>query len=88
MHTEVVSAARTAKMQCFGRSFSEIRKSDFSQKVFFFKCLLYSPMKKNIDAKYTTFRREKWKKYVLPDRKMYVKYIFENIFRIYKENVF
>ena len=31
---------------------------------------------------------KKWEKYILPDRKMYVKYIFANIFRIYKENIF
>ena len=46
-------------------------------------------MKKKIYVKYTTLRREKMvKKYILPDRKMYVKYIFANIFRIYKENIF
>ena len=45
-------------------------------------------MEKNIYAEYTTFRREKWEKYILTDRKMYVKYIFANIFRIYKENIF
>ena len=31
---------------------------------------------------------KKWEKYILPDRKMYVKHIFANIFRIYKENIF
>ena len=45
-------------------------------------------MEKNIYSKYTTFRREKWQKYILPDRKKYVKYIFVNIFCIYKENIF
>ena len=45
-------------------------------------------MEKNIYAKYTTFRREKWEKYILSDRKMYEKYICANILRIYKENIF
>ena len=40
-------------------------------------------MEKNIYVKHTTFRREKVVKIYLPDRKMYVKYIFANIFRIY-----
>ena len=44
-------------------------------------------MEKNI---YVTqlFVVKKWKKYILSDRKIYVKYIFANIFRIYKENIF
>ena len=45
-------------------------------------------MEKKICVEYTTFCHEKWEKYILPDRKTYVKYIFANIFRIYKENIF
>ena len=44
-------------------------------------------MKKNVCAKYTTYRREKWGNYILPD-KMYVKYVFATIFCIYKEILF
>ena len=44
-----------------------------------------SPMKKNIYAKYTTFCREKSEKYILPDKKMYVKYFCEYISYLYKK---
>ena len=36
----------------------------------------------------TTFRRKKWEKYILLNRKMNVKYFFANIFRTYKEDIF
>ena len=36
-------------------------------------------------VKYTTFRREK---YILSDRKIYVKYIIADKFRICNENIF
>ena len=42
-----------------------------------------APIEKNIYAKYTIFCREKWEKYILLDRNIYVKYIFENIFISY-----
>ena len=45
-------------------------------------------MEKNIYVECTTFRREKVEKYILPDSKMYVKYIFANVSRIYEENIF
>ena len=48
---------------------------------------IFNLIEKNIYGKYTTFRREKWKKYIFPHRQMYVKYIFVNIFHIYKENI-
>ena len=47
-----------------------------------------SPHGKNIYMKYTNFRRKKWEKYILRDRKMNVKYIFANIFCINKEDIF
>ena len=47
-----------------------------------------SRMEKNMYVNIQLFVVKKWEKYILSDRKMYVKYIFPNIFRIYKENIF
>ena len=44
-------------------------------------------MEKNIHAKYKTFRREKWEKYILPDSKMYVKYTLR-IYFVFIEKIY